>query len=115
MRARLVAAALASVVPCLAACDAGDRARGENTSPGPEVRITTPRMDQVLAVPMEGDATRDPVEVMVDLRNYQVGKVDEGGNGQHLHVIVDDQPYLACYDASRAFPVGKLKRGSHVL
>jgi hypothetical protein len=78
------------------------------------VSIASPRMDETLAT--------DTVELMLDLRNYSIGKVEQGGNGQHVHVIVDNEPYEAIYDASKGIPLGKevdgkrrLSEGTHVV
>jgi hypothetical protein len=119
-RRRVAAAVPVAALSFLAlcACDAGDRARAQNASTGPQVFVTSPRMDQVL--PLDDKATG--FEVAIDLRNYEVGKVDDGKNGQHLHVILDDNPYQACYDASKAFrydltkdAAKTLTEGTHVL
>src|SRR5688500_12046889 len=81
----------------LAACDAGNK-DGQNASPGPTITISSPRMDETLS--------NDQVELKLDLRNYEIGKVEDGGNGQHVHVILDDQPYEAIYDVSKGIPIG---------
>ena len=59
---------------------------------------------QVVTKDVEVDAPPQ-VEVLFDLMNYPIGKVADGGNGQHIHLIVDNEPYLAVYDATR-FVVG---------
>ena len=108
----------------LAACDAGDRAKKENASPGPKLFITSPKMDQTIAtddahLKADDDSAKKPegkdVEVMLDLRDYEVGKVEDEKSGQHVHVIVDDGAYQACYDVSKGFPVGRLAPGTHVI
>ncbi|PSQ95185.1 MAG: hypothetical protein BRD55_11740 [Bacteroidetes bacterium SW_9_63_38] len=35
--------------------------------------------------------------------------------GQHLHVIVDNKPYRACYDPSKPFDIGTLEPGVHTV
>lgn len=94
----------------LAGCDAGTPSTAAKT--GPELYITSPKMDQVLDLAKDQD-----VEVAFDLRNYSIGKVDAGGNGQHLHLIVDNEPYEAIYDASKAVPLKKalMTEGTHVV
>jgi hypothetical protein len=86
-------------VGSLAGCEAGNKSEAEDAPTGPSVRIVAPRMDQVLE---SGD-----VHLMLDLRDYVVSmaKPKEGGpnpyaegSGQHVHVIVDDAPYVAVYD-----------------
>jgi hypothetical protein len=93
-------------------CDAG-RESADTSSKGPTLTITQPRMDQVLGDPND-KAEKTKVEVVLDLRDYEIGKVDDGKNGQHVHLIVDDEPYQAIYDASKAIPL-QLGAGTHVL
>jgi hypothetical protein len=110
----------------LAACDAGDKAPKEDAPKGPSVRITSPRMDQVLDT---GDAM-----LMLDVRDYVVGEAEKQangagyakGSGQHVHVILDNLPYLAVYDVSKGIDLRKarpksgdawppLEEGTHVV
>ena len=105
--------AVASVGLLLAACDAGNDGKPAG-SPGPRLSISAPRMDETLA--------SDRVELMLDLRNYEIGK-DASGAGPHVHVILDDEPYEAVYDVSKGIPLGKagedgvkrLAEGTHVV
>jgi hypothetical protein len=116
--------ALAASLLALAACDAGGK-NADHSSPGPQLSIATPRMDQVVDGPVW--AEKDPakpekpenkdkvkVEVMLDLRDYEIGKVEDGKNGQHVHLILDDEPYVAVYDVSKAWTLW-VKPGTHVL
>lgn len=111
----------------LAGCDAGNK-EAQNRSAGPLLYVTNPRMDAVLTVaakPDEKDATKPPtwpVEVTLDLRDYVVGdpkKNADGtyvsGTGQHVHVIVDDEPYLAVYDASKPVKLALKSEGTHLV
>lgn len=101
---------LALVLPAVLALSACDGGRTSGAGPvGPSLYITSPRMDQVI----EGHE----VSVMFDLRHYPIGKVDEGGNGQHVHLIVDNEPYVAIYDVSRPVPLDPklLTPGTHVV
>ena len=93
----------------LAACDAGSKPGETPADSGPHLSFTAPRMDQVF----EGEK----VEVLFDLRNYEIGMVDAGKNGQHLHLIVDNEPYKAIYDVSNAITLDPklLTEGTHVL
>ena len=106
-------AALCCALP-LAACDAGDKSAAENAALGPAVRIVSPRMDQVLDGP--------DVTVMFDVRDYDVSmaksaegtKSAEGaanpyvsGSGQHIHLILDNEPYQAIYDDNGSWDKGE--------
>jgi hypothetical protein len=125
MHARPRPSAFALVFLAVAACDAGGRA-AEVSSPGPTLTITSPRMDQVLenapeAKPKSEDAAekervagRYAVDVLLDLREYAVGHPGSAGDGQHVHLIVDDEPYQAIYDVSKAIPLA-LTAGTHVV
>ena len=89
-------------------CDAGSKP-GAPTDAGPQLFITSPRMDQVF--------DSEKVEVLFDLRNYEIGKVEAGKNGQHLHLIVDNEPYQAIYDASKGIALDPklMTEGTHVI
>src|SRR5690242_15148402 len=88
MRAIAASAALLSLL-AVAACDAGGK-NADVSSAGPQLHIASPKMDQTFA-------SADKAEVLFDLREYEVGKVEDGKSGQHLHLIVDDMPYEAVY------------------
>ena len=93
----LVAAAPLAGLLAFAACDAGGK-NADVSAHGPQLHITSPRMDQTFA-----DAQK--AEVLFDLRDYEIGKVEDGKSGQHVHLIVDDMPYEAVYDASKPIPL----------
>jgi hypothetical protein len=122
----------------LAACDAGPK----TADPGvlPRLAILSPRMDQVIAIPEGKDPTLDaspaalaklktdaeraertakafPLQVFFDLQNYTIGTVESGGDGQHVHLIVDNEPYLAIYDVSKGvdLPAKAMTPGTHVI
>ena len=109
--------ALAASACVFASCDAGGKS-ADTSSKGPTLSITSPRMDQVIEYPKLKDGETAPakrrVEVLFDLRDYEVGKVDDGKNGQHLHLIVDNEPYQAIYDVSHATALD-LAEGTHVI
>jgi hypothetical protein len=103
----LAAVALAAAL-ALPGCGAGSEPNAAAALP--TLYIVSPKMDQTL----DGG---DHVEVMFDLRNYEVGKMDDGKNGQHVHLIVDNEPYAAVYDASKAVKVDAklMTEGTHVI
>lgn len=62
------------------------------------------------------------VHVLVETVNFVAGAQTEGDRaqqisnsdrGQHVHVIVDNEPYLANYNVGDPFPVGTLSDGAH--
>jgi hypothetical protein len=50
------------------------------------------------------------VNVSWELRNYPLAQP-----GPHIHLIVDDQPYVAVYDASTGHALAGLSPGAHVI
>lgn len=101
------------------------------TRPGP---ITISRADPGEAVPdaklvvrypgpdevvKEGDSVRVSVELTgVELQSPTLGEQTKGiaftPDGQHIHVIIDDKPYMAMY-MKDSFSVGMLSPGAHSL
>jgi hypothetical protein len=115
----LVVAALA-----VAACDAGSKPADQG-SPGPLLHFVSPRMDAVYEMQTvketkdgkEVEVQAPPkLEVLFDLQNYVVGK-DEAGKGQHIHLIVDNEPYQAVYDVTKGVALDPklLTKGTHIL
>lgn len=78
----------------------------------PRLRITAPRANQVIR--------SGPVQVRVALENWEL----EMPEGRHLHLIVDDEPYIAIRSASQAIDLDAvmqqnlghgLGEGTHVI
>lgn len=67
-----------------------------------KLTIVEPRPGQVLET---GD-----VRVTWDLQNYPLAQP-----GPHIHLIVDDQPYIAVYDATEGHELRGLAPGAHVI
>jgi hypothetical protein len=64
------------------------------------------------------------VSVVVTAENFETGVQTEteradslanSDNGQHFHLILDNQPYMANYSAGEAFDLGELEPGAHTL
>jgi hypothetical protein len=113
MRIASLLAPAAVLTLLLAGCDAGSKPGAPAdaaSATGPRLFISSPKMDQVLEA-------GKVVEVLFDLRNYEIGKIEDGKNGQHIHLIVDNEPYLAVYDATKAFPLDAklMTEGTHVV
>jgi hypothetical protein len=84
---------------------------GTENQLGVDERI--PGVSLKIVAPAEGatlPAGQD-VEVRFDLKGYNTG--DE--IGQHLHVIVDNEPYIAHYDAGAPLVLKNLSPGTHVI
>lgn len=81
------------------------------------VRITSPGQDSIL-----GDGK--DVYVTLETRNFETGvqtdtpragEIANSGNGQHIHLIVDNKPYMAIYDVSKSVNIGPLEPGPHTI
>lgn len=81
--------------------------------------------DVHLTAPEDGAVVDNPdVDLKFKVDSFQTGiqtktpRADSLANskkGQHLHVIVDNKPYMACYDPSKPFDIGKLEPGVHTV
>lgn len=91
--------------------------KGEHGRAPESVALTvkTPAKDEVIG--------KDSVKVIVDLQGYMLGLPTEGEqsqginyskDGQHIHVIIDDKPYMAMYDPE-GFMTPPLPEGPHTL
>ena len=84
--------------------------------PGAEARFASIKDGEVLENP--------DVSVVVDVENYELGvqtdtprakEIMNSEEGQHVHIILDNQPYLADYKSGVPFKVGTLSEGPHTL
>ncbi len=73
----------------------------------PQVSIVSPEADEVFQ--------DDKVEVRLQVQDLPIFKNSELELGPHLHVIVDNQPYIAVYDTTKALTLPELEPGSHTL
>ena len=64
------------------------------------------------------------VSVVVDVENYELGvqteterteEIANSAKGQHAHIILDNEPYFADYQAGAQFDIGVLDKGAHTL
>lgn len=83
---------------------------------GAKALITAPADSAVLDSPN--------VQVTVDANNFDTGvqtdteraqEIANSGNGQHFHLILDNGPYMANYEAGEPFDIGELEPGAHTL
>jgi hypothetical protein len=73
----------------------------------------------------DGDVLDDNnVSVVVDVENYELGiqtetprakEIANSAKGQHIHIILDNDPYFADYEAGVPFDIGVLDEGPHTL
>ncbi len=76
--------------------------------------------------PKDGELLPADRNVMLAMKveQFELGKLTEGSgqnglayskDGQHVHVIVDNGPYIAVYDVSKPVDLGKLTPGIHTV
>jgi len=127
----LCGAMMVAAVGC-AEKPADDTAKGQDSTSVPkEVQIVKgengPAPDSVMLVvksPGPNEIVKtDSVMVSVDLKGFNLASPTEGEQskgiafskeGQHIHVIIDDKPYMAMYGMNE-FSVGALSEGVHTL
>lgn len=72
--------------------------------------------------PADSAVVEDSVELIVEAKNFETGvqteteranEIANSSNGQHFHVIVDNGPYMANYEAGSAFELGTPEPGAH--
>lgn len=85
--------------------------RGDLEQAAPVVRILSPANNSVI----EGSTVQVRVSLSGDLKGYKPGKDPVTGEGDHLHVILDNQPYEAYYDLSEPFEFTNVAPGRHTL
>lgn len=87
------------------------KARGEQDQARPTIKIVSPGKDEAV--------NRSRVEVKLDLsgdlKGYMPHKDAATGKGNHIHVILDNQPYEAYYELGQPFELRNLAEGRHTL
>ncbi|MEA5579550.1 hypothetical protein VB694_24395 [Anabaena sp. UHCC 0451] len=73
----------------------------------PQVAILTPSADEVIE-----DNT---VQVRFQVKDLPIFKDSQWQLGPHLHVILDNQPYIAVYDVNQPLVLPDLSAGTHTL
>ncbi len=85
--------------------------RGEQDEAQPTLRIITPARDAVV----NGADVDVRLELSGDLRGYKPHKDPATGKGNHIHVILDNEPYEAYYELDQPFQLRNLIAGKHTL
>lgn len=131
-RIALIVIALLSTVSCgkgnatttlLAKSSNSISQAGDITEVSPPSVIQTLRREmeiyqpQVTVVSPEADAVfqDDKVEVSLQVRDLSIFKNSQLELGPHLHVILDNQPYIAVYDPDKPLILEDLEPGTHTL
>jgi hypothetical protein len=87
------------------------KARGEQDEAKPTLKIVSPAKDAVIA----GSKVEVKLDLSGDLKGYMPHKDPATGKGNHIHVILDNQPYEAYYELGQAFELRNVVAGKHTL
>ncbi len=86
-------------------------ARGEQDSAVPDLEINVPPDGATI----ESSTVRVLLTLGGDLKGYEPGMNPETKMGNHIHVILDDQPYEAYYNIEEPFELRNVPDGEHTL
>lgn len=73
----------------------------------PQVTIVSPKPDQLFST--------TKVDVQLTVQDLPIFKNEELQLGSHLHLILDNQPYLSIYDLNQPIVLENLSPGTHTL
>lgn len=85
--------------------------RGEQDAAEPVLKVLSPADGSTV----ESSTVRVLLELTGDLKGYKTGMDHETGMGNHIHVILDNQPYEAYYNLGREFELRNVPDGEHTL
>ncbi|HLM56020.1 MAG TPA: hypothetical protein VK422_07795 [Pyrinomonadaceae bacterium] len=85
--------------------------RGEQDAAAPAVRIVEPREGSTV----NGSTVPVKLQISGDLKGYMPHKDPATGMGNHIHVILDNQPYEAYYNLDQPFELRNVSEGKHTL
>jgi hypothetical protein len=86
-------------------------ARGAQDEAKPALRFNEPRDGATIA----GSTVKVRLALSGDLKGYQPHKDPATGMGNHIHVILDNQPYEAYYNLGEPFELRNVTEGRHTL
>jgi hypothetical protein len=87
------------------------QARGEQDQAKPVLRFVEPREGSTIT----GSTVNLKLALSGDLKGYQPHKDPTTGKGNHIHVILDNQPYEAYYELGQPFELRNVSEGKHTL
>jgi hypothetical protein len=85
--------------------------RGAQEQAAPTIKIVEPANGSTI----NGDTVRLRLDLGGDLKGYAPGKDPHTGMGNHIHVILDNQPYEAYYSPNTPFELRNLSPGKHTI
>ncbi|MGC2234601.1 MAG: hypothetical protein WA584_00385 [Pyrinomonadaceae bacterium] len=85
--------------------------RGEQDEAKPSLKIVEPKADSTVA----SSTVKVKLELSGDLKGYKPMKDMTTQMGNHIHVILDNQPYEAYYNLDSEFELRNVTDGEHTL
>src|SRR5215203_3730998 len=85
--------------------------RGEQDAAAPALTFDEPREGATVT----GSTVKVQLKLAGDLKGYQPHKDPSTGMGNHIHVILDNQPYEAYYELGQPFELRNVSEGPHTL
>lgn len=85
--------------------------RGEQDQATPALSFVEPREGSTIT----GSTVNVKLNLSGDLKGYKPMKDPATGMGNHIHVILDNQPYEAYYDLGQPFELRNVTEGKHTL
>jgi hypothetical protein len=85
--------------------------RGEQDEAQPTLRIVSPANNATV----NGSTVEVKLALSGDLKGYAPAKDPQTGMGNHIHVILDNQPYEAYYNLEQPFELRNVSEGKHTL
>jgi hypothetical protein len=85
--------------------------RGEQDKAAPALKIVAPKQGETIT----GNSVTLKLELSGDLKGYHPHKDPATGTGNHIHVILDNQPYEAYYEIDTPFELKNLAPGQHTI
>jgi hypothetical protein len=87
------------------------KARGEQDEAKPVLKIVSPANNATI----NGSKVEVKLNLTGDLKGYMPHKDPATGKGNHIHVILDNQPYEAYYELGQPFELRNVIAGKHTL
>lgn len=85
--------------------------RGEQDQAQPVLSVVSPANNANIS----GSTVEVKLALSGDLKGYKPGKDPQTGMGNHIHVILDNQPYEAYYNLDEPFELRNVAEGKHTL
>ena len=87
------------------------KTRGEQDQAKPTLKVLSPANNSTI----NGSTVEVKLDLGGDLKGYMPHKDPSTGKGNHVHVILDNQPYEAYYELGQPFELRNVAEGKHTL